>query len=130
MAVKNLLKRERVAYIQRQLEALYPETPVPLKHKDPYTLLVAVLLSAQCTDERVNQVTPALWQLADNPRDMALVPVEKSRRLSVPAGCHRRNPRRSANCHRFWSMNTTVPYRKIWPHWKPCPASATKPPAS
>ncbi|MDP5209111.1 endonuclease III [Microbulbifer sp. 2205BS26-8] len=86
MAVRNLLKRERVAYIQQQLEALYPETPVPLDHKDPYTLLVAVLLSAQCTDERVNQVTPALWKLADNPRDMALVPVEKIQAVIRPCG--------------------------------------------
>ncbi|MFS1523572.1 endonuclease III [Microbulbifer sp. 2304DJ12-6] len=86
MAVKNLLKRERVTYIQQRLEALYPETPVPLKHKDPYTLLVAVLLSAQCTDERVNQVTPALWKLADNPQDMALVPVEKIQTVIRPCG--------------------------------------------
>lgn len=67
----NMLKAERVEYILNELERLYPETPVPLDHKDPYTLLVAVLLSAQCTDERVNQITPALWQLADNPFDMA-----------------------------------------------------------
>lgn len=54
-----------------RLNELYPQTPIPLEHKDPYTLLIAVLLSAQCTDERVNQVTPALFALADNPYDMA-----------------------------------------------------------
>ena len=54
-----------------RLNELYPQTPIPLDHKDPYTLLIAVLLSAQCTDERVNQVTPALFTLADNPYDMA-----------------------------------------------------------
>ena len=86
MAVKNLLKQERVDYIQQRLEELYPETPVPLDHKDPYTLLVAVLLSAQCTDERVNQVTPALWELADNPRDMARVPVEQIKAVIRPCG--------------------------------------------
>ena len=59
------------------LEELYPETPIPLDHKDPYTLLVAVLLSAQCTDERVNKITPALFALADNPKDMALKDVEE-----------------------------------------------------
>ncbi|WP_193164552.1 endonuclease III [Microbulbifer hainanensis] len=86
MAVKNLLKQERVDYIQQRLEELYPETPVPLDHKDPYTLLVAVLLSAQCTDERVNQVTPALWELADNPRDMAKAPVEQIKAVIRPCG--------------------------------------------
>ncbi|MBB3060224.1 endonuclease III [Microbulbifer rhizosphaerae] len=86
MAVKNLLKKERVEFIQKRLDELYPETPVPLHHRDPYTLLVAVLLSAQCTDERVNQVTPALWKLADNPEDMAQVPVEKIQEVIRPCG--------------------------------------------
>ncbi len=83
---KNLLKQERVDYILHRLEALYPETPVPLDHFDAYSLLVAVLLSAQCTDERVNQITPALWELADNPYDMAKVPVEKIREVIRPCG--------------------------------------------
>lgn len=83
---RNLLKAERVDFIQKKLDELYPETPVPLQHRDPYTLLVAVLLSAQCTDERVNQVTPALWQLADNPEDMAQVPVAKIQQVIRPCG--------------------------------------------
>lgn len=66
-----MLKSERAAFIMDKLNELYPETPIPLDHKDPYTLLVAVLLSAQCTDERVNQVTPALFSLANNPYEMA-----------------------------------------------------------
>ena len=66
-----MLKKERAAYILQRLQELYPETPVQLDHTDAYTLLVAVLLSAQCTDARVNQVTPALFQLADNPLDMS-----------------------------------------------------------
>jgi len=66
-----MLKAQRVAYILQRLQELYPETPVPLDHGDPFTLLVAVLLSAQCTDKRVNTVTPALFALADNPTDMA-----------------------------------------------------------
>ncbi|AFU98274.1 endonuclease III [Simiduia agarivorans] len=82
----NPTKAQRVEKILHELERLYPETPVPLDHKDPYTLLVAVLLSAQCTDERVNKVTPALWQLADNPFDMARVPVEKIREVVRPCG--------------------------------------------
>lgn len=76
-SIRNLTKQERVDFILQRLQTLYPAPPIPLQHKDPYTLLVAVLLSAQCTDERVNQVTPALWELADNPFDMAKVPVEK-----------------------------------------------------
>ncbi len=83
---KNMLKSERVNYILERLQTLYPEPPIPLDHKDPYTLLVAVLLSAQCTDERVNQVTPALWQLADNPFDMAKVPVEDIKQAIRPCG--------------------------------------------
>ena len=87
-----MLKADRVEYIGKRLEELYPETPVPLDHKDPYTLLVAVLLSAQCTDERVNQVTPALWQLADNPFDMAMQPVEDIQAIIRPCGL---SPRKS-----------------------------------
>ncbi len=64
-------KRQRAAFIQQRLGELYPQPPIPLQHKDPYTLLIAVLLSAQCTDARVNKVTPALFQLADNPAAMA-----------------------------------------------------------
>ncbi len=71
-----MLKQERADFILRRLEELYPETPVPLDHKDPYTLLVAVLLSAQCTDARVNIVTPGLFSLADQPEAMSLLPVE------------------------------------------------------
>ena len=70
-----MLKQQRADHVRRRLQKLYPETPIPLDHKDAYTLLVAVLLSAQCTDVRVNQVTPALFKLADNPRDMIRVPV-------------------------------------------------------
>ena len=81
-----MLKAERAAYIQRRLDELYPETPVPLDHGDPFTLLVAVLLSAQCTDERVNQVTPALFALADNPGDMAKLSADQIREVIRPCG--------------------------------------------
>lgn len=70
-----MLKQERADFIAKRLAELYPNPPIPLNHRDPYTLLVAVLLSAQCTDERVNKVTPGLWKLADNPFTMAKVPV-------------------------------------------------------
>lgn len=85
-SIRNLTKQERVDFILQRLQTLYPAPPIPLQHKDPYTLLVAVLLSAQCTDERVNQVTPALWELADNPFDMAKVPVEKIQAIIRPCG--------------------------------------------
>ena len=81
-----MLKAERVDYILNRLQALYPETPVPLDHVDPYTLLVAVLLSAQCTDARVNTVTPALFRLADNPLDMAQRKVADIRAIIRPCG--------------------------------------------
>ena len=81
-----MIKKERAAYILAKLEELYPETPIPLDHKDPYTLLVAVLLSAQCTDERVNQVTPALFDLADNPFDMQHVAVDDIYKVVRPCG--------------------------------------------
>lgn len=82
----NLNKAQRVAHILQTLQALYPDPPIPLQHKDAYTLLVAVLLSAQCTDDRVNQVTPALWQLADNPQAMAKIPAEKIQEVIRPCG--------------------------------------------
>ena len=72
-----MTKGERATFVASRLEELYPETPVPLDHRDPFTLLVAVLLSAQCTDVRVNQVTPKLFALADNARAMSRVPVSK-----------------------------------------------------
>lgn len=83
---KNLTKKERVEFILQKLQSLYPAPPIPLQHKDAYTLLIAVLLSAQCTDERVNQVTPALFELADNPYDMAKVPVDKIQAIIRPCG--------------------------------------------
>ena len=79
-------KAERFIYINKELEKLYPETPIPLDHHSTYTLLVAVLLSAQCTDVRVNQVTPELFSLADNPFDMALIKPSKIRKIIKPCG--------------------------------------------
>lgn len=91
-------KSEKVEFLLKTLPELYPEIPVPLDHKDPYTLLVAVLLSAQCTDERVNQVTPALFDLADNPADMRLQSVEAIRNIIRPCGL---SPAKSKNIHRL-----------------------------
>lgn len=87
-----MLKAERASWVMQRLEDLYPETPIPLDHKDPYTLLVAVLLSAQCTDERVNKITPSLFELADNPAEMAEKPVAAIQKIIRPCGL---SPRKS-----------------------------------
>jgi endonuclease III len=79
-------RQGRADYVDCRLAELYPEPPIPLHHKDAYTLLVAVVLSAQCTDARVNQVTPHLWALADTPAAMAQVPVAKIREIIRPCG--------------------------------------------
>jgi len=79
-------KQERAAWIDGRLAELYPETPVPLDHRDAYTLLVAVLLSAQCTDKRVNLVTPHLWALGDTPEKMMRVPVAEIQSVIRPCG--------------------------------------------
>ncbi len=81
-----MTKKEKAADIAATLEALYPETPIPLDHTDAYTLLVAVVLSAQCTDERVNQVTPALFARADTPSAMAQLDVDDIREIIRPCG--------------------------------------------
>lgn len=81
-----MTKAERAAYVLRRLGELYPDPPVPLDHEDAYTLLVAVLLSAQCTDLRVNLVTPDLWSLARTPETMARVPVEAIEKVVRPCG--------------------------------------------
>ena len=87
-----MTKQEKADDIARMLEEFYPEVPIPLDHKDPYTLLVAVLLSAQCTDERVNKVTPDLWELADNPHDMSQQAVADIKAIIRPCGL---SPRKS-----------------------------------
>ena len=81
-----MLKKERAEFILKRLQELYPETPVPLDHRNHFELLVAVLLSAQCTDIRVNQVTPALFAEADNPFDMQRVPLDTIYKIVRPCG--------------------------------------------
>lgn len=87
-----MTRKERAGYIDAELERRYPDPPIPLDHKDAYTLLVAVLLSAQCTDARVNKTTPALFALADRPETMALVDPEAIREIIRPCGL---SPRKS-----------------------------------
>jgi endonuclease III len=91
-------KKERVAYVLNELERLYPDPPVPLDHTDEYTLLIAVLLSAQCTDARVNTVTPHLFAMANNPAAMAQISVEQIERVIRPCGL---SPAKSRNIHRL-----------------------------
>ena len=79
-------KKNKVKYLIKELENLFPEVPIPLNHKDPYTLLIAVLLSAQCTDERVNKITPNLFEKADNPYDMINLTIEEIKEIIRPCG--------------------------------------------
>ena len=81
-----MTKKERAAFVMNALDEIYPEVPVPLDHKDPYTLLIAVLLSAQCTDIRVNMITPILFAKADNPYDMVKMSVEEIQEIIRPCG--------------------------------------------
>lgn len=81
-----MTKKEKIQFVIDTLNQLYPEIPIPLDHKDPYTLLVAVLLSAQCTDVRVNQITPLLFAKADNPYDMVKLSVEEIKEIIKPCG--------------------------------------------
>lgn len=100
-----MTKAERAEFVHRRLAELYPETPIPLDHRDPYTLLVAVLLSAQCTDERVNTVTPALFARASTPAAMARVPVEEIEDLIRPCGLAPRKARSIAELSRLLLAN-------------------------
>ena len=81
-----MTKKEKVQYVINTLEKLYPETPIPLDHKDPYTLLIAVLLSAQSTDARVNTITPLLFEKADTPYSMVKLSVDEIREIIRPVG--------------------------------------------
>lgn len=81
-----MTRKEKAVYIERRLAELYPETPIPLDHDSPYTLLIAVLLSAQCTDKRVNLTTPALFAKARTPAEMVKIPVEEIQRIIRPCG--------------------------------------------
>lgn len=81
-----MTKQERATFVINTLKEYYPEIPIPLDHKDPYTLLVAVLLSAQCTDVRVNQITPILFAKADNPYDMVKLSIDEIKEIIKPCG--------------------------------------------
>ena len=79
-------KKNKVLYVIKKLDKLFPEVPVPLHHNDPYTLLIAVLLSAQCTDERVNKITPILFEKADNPYEMVKLSIKQIKDIIRPCG--------------------------------------------
>ena len=92
----NMTKQEKVDFVIRTLKNIYPQIPIPLDHKDPYTLLIAVLLSAQSTDVRVNKITPLLFEIADNPFDMIKLTVEEIREIIKPVGL---SPMKSKGIH-------------------------------
>ena len=89
-------KKNKVLYVIKKLDELFPEVPVPLHHNDPYTLLIAVLLSAQCTDERVNKITPILFEKANNPYDMVKLSVKQIKDIIRPCGL---SPMKSKGIH-------------------------------
>jgi endonuclease III len=91
-----MTKQEKVNFVINTLKTLYPEIPIPLDHKDPYTLLIAVLLSAQSTDVRVNQITPLLFERANNPYDMVKLTVEDIKAIIKPVGL---SPMKSKGIH-------------------------------
>jgi endonuclease-3 len=91
-----MIKQEKVNFVIDTLNELYPQVPIPLDHKDPYTLLIAVLLSAQSTDVRVNKITPILFEIADNPYDMVKLTVEEIREIIKPVGL---SPMKSKGIH-------------------------------
>ncbi|EAR00271.1 endonuclease III domain-containing protein [Maribacter sp. HTCC2170] len=91
-----MTKKEKVVFAINKLQELYPTIPVPLNHKDPYTLLIAVLMSAQSTDVRVNKITPLLFDRADNPHDMVKLTVEEIREIIKPVGL---SPMKSKGIH-------------------------------
>jgi len=84
--IQQMLKKDKVDFVITTLNKLYPEIPIPLEHTDPYTLLIAVLMSAQSTDVRVNQITPLLFEKADNPYDMVKLSVEEIQDIIRPVG--------------------------------------------
>ena len=91
-----MTKKEKVTFTMKTLQDLYPEIPIPLDHKDPYTLLIAVLLSAQSTDVRVNKITPLLFERADTPQEMIKLTVEEIREIIKPVGL---SPMKSKGIH-------------------------------
>ena len=97
-----MTKKEKAAYIINELEILFPETPIPLKHSDPYTLLIAVLLSAQCTDERVNKITPLLFKKGPNPFEMVKLSVEEIKAIIRPCGL---SPKKS---QAIWNLSAIL----------------------
>ncbi len=97
-----MTKKEKAAYIINELEILFPETPIPLNHSDPYTLLIAVLLSAQCTDERVNKITPLLFKKGPTPFEMVKLSVEEIKAIIRPCGL---SPKKS---QAIWNLSAIL----------------------
>ena len=97
-----MTKKEKAIYLINELEILFPETPIPLNHSDPYTLLIAVLLSAQCTDERVNKITPLLFKKGPTPFEMVKLSVEEIKAIIRPCGL---SPKKS---QAIWNLSAIL----------------------
>jgi endonuclease-3 len=100
-----MTRKEKAQIVMNELERLYPEVPIPLDHKDPYTLTIAVLLSAQCTDVRVNQITPLLFAKADNPFDMVKLSIEEIKEIIRPCGLS------PAKSKAIWNLSQILIYK-------------------
>ena len=105
-----MTKQERANYIEKRLNKLFPNPPIPLKHKDAYTLLVAVLLSAQCTDERVNQITPLLFKKADTQQKMVKLTPDEIREIIKPCGL---SPRKSKAIQKKKKASALYPHQLL-----------------
>ena len=115
-----MTKKEKVQFVIDTLNEIYPEIPIPLDHKDPYTLLIAVLLSAQSTDVKVNQITPKLFEIADTPEKMVKLSVEEIREIIKPVGLSPMKRHRSSSTG-FVSARCPplAPIRMRWPRSRP-----------
>ena len=110
-------KAEKVKFIINTLESIYPEITIPLQHKDPYTLLIAVLLSAQTTDARVNQITPILFSKADNPYDMVLLSVDEIHEIIKPLGLAPMKSKVFTDFHKYSLISTMAKSLKPLKPW-------------
>jgi endonuclease-3 len=112
LKLDKMTKKEKAEFVISTLEGIYPQVPVPLEHTDPYTLLIAVLLSAQSTDVRVNQITPQLFSRADNPKAMVEVPVSEIREIIKPVGL---SPTKAKAIHRLSELLLERHFGKVPP---------------
>jgi endonuclease-3 len=122
-------RKEKAVFVESTLSELFPSPAIPLDHTDPFTLLVAVVLSAQCTDKKVNEITPLLFAKARTPQQMVKLSVEEIQDIIRPCGLSPMKSKGIHGCHGSSLKSTVVRYQRTWPPWNVCPAWATRPQA-